>query len=335
MSKYTVILIFRKLRDTGNFSIETSFDQMIASFPADSRFSLIRYTTSFFSNGILPRIRGILEVRRQRYDVNHVTGDTHYLVLGLPKSRTILTVHDCGFMNHPNWLARLILKWLWLDLPVRHCRYVTAVSVSTKRDIVRYTKCDPDKVVVIPTIIADTFVRSDKPFNADCPRILHIGLAPNKNFERHVAALEGIECHLHIVGKLESKHIELLSEYKILYTSEYNICIAEMQRAYAECDMLLFASTLEGFGMPILEAQSVGRAVVTSNVYSMPEVGGEGACYVDPISVESIRFGIMKVIQDDEYRDLLVAKGFENAQRFSARRVAKEYERLYESLVHE
>lgn len=334
MSKYTVILIFRRLRDTGNFSIETSFDRMMMCFPKDSNFTLKRFATSFFSNGILPRIKGIIEVRRHRRDINHMTGDAHYLVFGLPGPRTILTIHDCGFMSHPNRLARLVLKWFWLDLPVWHCRYVTAVSAATKQDIIRYTGCDPAKVVVIPTIIADTFVRSDKLFNETCPRILHVGLAPNKNFEHHVSAVAGLECHFHVIGKLKQRHIELLNKNKIRYTSEYNISIDEMQRAYAECDILLFASTFEGFGMPILEAQAVGRAVVTSNISSMPDVAGEGAWFVDPLSVESIRDGVLKVIQDKIGRDDRIAIGFENVKRFSAQAVAREYEQLYEAVIH-
>lgn len=327
-----VVLFFRKTRDTGNFSIETSFERMMQGFPNDGRFRLRKFTSSHFSNGLLPRLRGIVEARRQCGDINHVTGDVHYLVLGLPAERTVLTVHDCGFMNHPNAVARRLLKWLWLDLPVRHSRYVTAVSQATKSDILRYTGCDPEKVVVIPTIIADCFLRDDRPFNSECPTVLHIGLAPNKNFERHVAALSGMRCRLHILGRLEPRHRELLEANGVEYTSEYNISAQGMQRAYAECDLLLFASTLEGFGMPIVEAQTVGRPVVTSNLSSMPEIAGGAACLVDPADADSIRAGITRIVQDAAYREALVTAGFENVRRFSAEKVAEQYAALYASI---
>lgn len=333
MRKRRVVLFFRKLRSTGNFSIEISFERMAKSFPRESKFELDSFVSSYLSNGLLARLRGVIEARRFRGDINHVTGDVHYLVLGLPGKNTLLTIHDCGFMGHPNPLARRVLKWFWLDLPVRHCRYVTAVSEATKRDVVRYTGCSPDKVVVVPTVISDGFYRSKKEFNVECPRILHIGLAHNKNFARHVEAIAGIKCHFHVVGKLEASHVELLEKYNICYTSEYNISQADMQRAYAESDILLFASTLEGFGMPVLEAQSVGRPVVTSNVSSMPEVAGSGACLVNPRDVRSIRAGVLKVIGDPGYRDALVEKGFENIRRFSADAVAKQYEALYAAMV--
>ncbi len=329
MPNYQVQLFFRKPRFTGNFSIETSFDRMARSFPSRSLFNLRKHVLSQYSNGLLPRIQNILEARNHRGDINHITGDVHYIALGLPGKRTILTIHDCGLMNHPNRWARLILKWLWLDWPVRHCRYVTAVSQATKHDIIRYTGCSPEKVIVIPTVIDDIFHPVEKVFNEQHPRILHIGLAPNKNFERHVAAIAGLDCHLHVIGKLDSPCLRMLADYRIKYTSEYNISVEGMLRAYAQCDILLFASTLEGFGMPILEAQSVGRPVVTSQLSSMPEVAGGAACLVDPYSTESIRNGVIRIIQDHDYREALVSRGFLNIKRFSPDAVARQYESLY------
>lgn len=329
MTRSRVAVFFRRNRETANFSIETSFERMLASFPAHSEFVPVRTTSSYFSNGLLPRLRAVLEARRRAGEVNHVTGDVHFLVLGLPAARTVLTIHDCVFLRHPNPLARRLLKWIWLDWPVRHCRFVTAVSQATREEILRQTGCDPDKVVVIPTVIADDFTRVDRPFNRECPRILHVGLAPNKNLERHAAALAGLPCHLHIVGRLEQRQRELLEAHGIRYTAEHNISRAAMHRAYADSDLLLFASTLEGFGMPIVEAQSVGRPVVTSKLSSMPEVAGAGACLVDPYDVAAIRAGVMKVIADDDYRAALVTAGFENVGRFDAGRVARQYEALY------
>ncbi len=271
----------------------------------------------------------MLEARHQAGDINHVTGDVHYIVFGLPGKRTVLTILDCGLMNHSNPLVRRLLKWLWLDWPVRHCRYVTAISEATKQDIIRYTGCSSEKVVVIPVVIDEIFSPQQKVFDERCPRLLHVGLAPNKNFERHVAAMAGLNCRLHIIGKLESQHIRTLEQHRIQYTSEFNISSQDMRRAYVESDILLFASTLEGFGMPILEAQSVGRPVITSNLSSMPEVAGNSAYLVNPYSVEDIRNGIIRVMQDGELRKALIARGFINIQRFSSEVVARQYEDLY------
>ena len=328
-----VILFFRKPRPAGNFSIETSFDRMLAAFPEDSGLEVVKFVSSYYSNGLLPRLKAVWEARRHRGDINHITGDVHFLALGLPGARTVLTIHDIGFLRDYRGWKRRLLKWFWLDWPVRHCRVVTTVSEATKRDILANTRCDPAKIRVIPTLIAPYFRPAAKAFDAAKPRILHIGLAPNKNFERHVEALKGISCHLHIIGKLEERHHALLRSAGIDYTHAYNLSDEAMQAAYATADLLLFASTLEGFGMPILEAQTVGRPVVTSNCSSMPEVAGAGACLVDPYDVASIRAGVLRVIGDASYRKELVRLGRENVGRFEANVVAEQYMQVYNSIL--
>ena len=332
MSKRKVVLFYRKLRSTGNFSIEASFDHMMASFPVDAGFNLRKVVISHFSNGLLPRLQGILEARRSETEINHVTGDVHYLVFGLKGKNTILTIHDCGLMAHPNPVLRRLLKWLWLDLPVRHCRYITAVSEATRQDIIRYTGCMPDKVVVIPTVISNHFKPVAMEFSEECPRILHIGLAPNKNFQRHVEAISGLQCTMHIIGKLERWHEDFLNKCGVRYSHEYNISEEQMQMAYAESDLLLFASTLEGFGMPIVEAQTVGIPVVTSNQSSMPEVAGDGACLVDPHDVGSIRSGVVRVIKDAAYRMDLIENGRKNTSRYSVETISRQYAALYDKI---
>jgi glycosyltransferase involved in cell wall biosynthesis len=105
-----------------------------------------------------------------------------------------------------------------------------------------------------------------------------------------------------------------------------------MPSLYAQADMVLFASTYEGFGLPIIEAQATGRPVVTSRVTAMPEVAGEGACLVDPYDVSSIRNGVLRVLDDGSYRDSLVHLGFENVRRFEPSLIASQYARLYEEV---
>jgi glycosyltransferase involved in cell wall biosynthesis len=97
--------------------------------------------------------------------------------------------------------------------------------------------------------------------------------------------------------------------------------------------MLVFASIYEGFGLPIVEAQATGRPVVTSTTCSMPEVAGSAACLVNPFDVASIREGIVKVIDDQAYRDELVRLGFENVKRFRADYISAQYGKIYKDLV--
>ena len=84
--------------------------------------------------------------------------------------------------------------------------------------------------------------------------------------------------------------------------------------------------------MPILEAQTTGRVVLTSNRASMPEVGGNGAHYVDPYSVEEIREGIAKLVEDENYRNQLIEHGRQNATRFSPANIANQYMAIYDEI---
>ena len=328
-----VILLYRKPWHSRNFSIEISFDQMLASFPAERGWVVEKVVCPFYSKGILSRLRALRAVGRLQADVYHITGDVHFLALALPRRRTVLTVHDCGFLYDRPRLRGWLLRSFWLDWPVRRCRAITAVSEATRQDILRNSSCEPSKVRVIPTVIAEHFQRAAPRPLSERPCVLHVGLAPNKNFLRHVEALAGVPCRLRVVGKLEPMHHEWLRRHQVEYTHGFNLSAAEMQEAYGEADLLLFASTFEGFGMPVLEAQTVGRPVVTSNASSLPEVAGDGACLVDPFDVASIRAGVVQVIEDAAYRAALVQRGFENVKRFRPRTVASQYADLYAEVL--
>lgn len=325
-------LFFRKPLAEGNYSIEASFSTMLDAFEIAMGYRPHVVEVPFYNGGLWPRIQIALATGKARRAVNHITGDIHFAVLGLPKKGTILTVHDCGFMSHPNPIARFVLWLFWLKLPIARAEVVTAISEATKADLVRFTGCRAEKIRVIPTIIKNHFIRSPKAFPVQKPRILHIGMAHNKNLFRHMEALAGIECHLHIIGRITEEAHERLQSLQIDYSNSWDLTDAQVQAAYHNCDLLLFASTLEGFGMPILEAQTVGRPVVTSNTSSMPEVAGTAACLVDPWSVASIREGVQRVIQDARYREGLIAAGFENVKRFQAETVARAYGELYEEV---
>ena len=77
-----------------------------------------------------------------------------------------------------------------------------------------------------------------------------------------------------------------------------NLSNEEIKKKYEDCDILTLVSTYEGFGMPIIEANRVGRPVITSNILSMPEVAGEAACLVNPFDIENINF--LRIINDAE-----------------------------------
>ncbi len=134
----------------------------------------------------------------------HVTGDIHYVVFALPKRRTLLTIHDCVFVNKRKGLKGWMLKKLYLDWPVRFVNTITAISEKTKREVVALTGCNPDKIVVINNPVSQYIQCVDKEFNRDKPVLLFIGSLPNKNLNRVIEALKGFTCTLNIVGAADN-----------------------------------------------------------------------------------------------------------------------------------
>ena len=270
---------------------------------------------------------------RRQGEVNHVLGDVHYLTLGLNPRRTALTIHDCASLERLRGLKRIVFKWFWFDVPIRRAAIVTTVSEATKREIVKYTGGDPERIRVIHNCVCGDCRPSSRPFNEAHPTILQVGTGYNKNVERVVRALDGIPCSLNIIGKLSKEQEVLLMQHRIRFTNLPRASDVEMMAAYHDCDLVLFASTYEGFGLPIVEANAIGRPVITSDRLSMPEVAGDAALLVNPLDVGEIRASVLRIIADPVLRSRLVAAGFENVKRFQPAAVASKYACLYRELA--
>jgi glycosyltransferase involved in cell wall biosynthesis len=323
--------LHRKPRPYGNFSIENYF-RTIGSM-LSTKVELTHWEAPCFSKGIFKRLWSIIAVRKApNADVYHITGDTHFLIWGLKRGRKkVLTIHDLGFLSDAKGLKRKILTYFWLTGPMKHADAVTTVSTATKNDILRFFPTWRKNIHVIPTVVDPRFMREEKEFNTQCPTILLIGSAPNKNLKRVLQATKGLTVHLSIVAELDAEEIELLSGQS--YEIDSRISFESLQDKYRQADVLMLCSTLEGFGMPIIEAQAMGRVVITSNLSSMPDVAGKGALLVDPLNINSIQSALRKILSDELLRKQLIEYGFENVKRFDATTVSEMYLELYQSLL--
>jgi glycosyltransferase involved in cell wall biosynthesis len=323
--------LHRKARLYGNFSIENYFQTIGEQLSNKAEVS--HWEAPFFSTRILPRIFSVQAVRGLKdSDLYHITGDTHFLIWGVRRGKKkVLTIHDVGFLRDARGLKRMILKYFWLTGPMKKADAVTTVSVATKNDILRFFPKWRKKIHVIPTVIDPRFTRSDKAFNAVCPTILLIGSAPNKNLKRVLKATKGLNVQLSLVAELDAEEKALLAGQS--YEVESRISFESLLEKYRSADIVMLCSTLEGFGMPIIEAQATGRVVLTSNCSSMPDVAGNGALLVDPLSIKSMREGLEKLISDAILREKLIQAGFENVKRFLPETISEMYYEVYSSLV--
>jgi glycosyltransferase involved in cell wall biosynthesis len=329
--KIKVVFFNRKPRHLGNFSIEMYF-KLIQDY-LQNDFEINNKIMPFESNGFLNRLRNTLYCMFNQGDVNHITGDIHYVAAFLKKSKTILTIHDCGILYESKGLKKYIFKYIWFKLPIKKSKIITANSYATKEDILRLNYCKADKIKVIYVCISPEFKQNEKSFNSKNPRILQIGTAANKNLKRLIQALKGIPSTLVVIGKIDTEITSLVKENGIhLELHDRRLTDEEVREEYNKCDILSLTSTLEGFGMPILEANVVGRVCITGNTTSMPEIAGTAAHKVDPFAVQDIHNGIKKLIENNAYRERLIQNGYQNAKRFSAETIAKQYALLYNEI---
>lgn len=331
--KIKVVFFHRKPRALGNFSIETYFEQIRKALP--DNFEPVYCEMPYESNGLFKRLYNSIYCVFKQGDINHITGDIHYISTFLKRQKTILTVLDCGMLHQSSGIKHKIFKLFWFTIPAIKSKLITVISEATKTDLLQFVNYDSDKVHVVHVSISDNFKRLDKPFNKLSPRILQIGTAENKNIKRLIPALKGIDCILVIIGKVSNELKLLIKENNVnCEIFERKLSYEEMLEEYNKCDILTLVSTIEGFGMPIVEANAVGRVVIAANNSSMPEVAGKAACLVDADNIVSIHEGLKRVIDNANYRTSLINEGFENVKRFSVKYLANQYCNVYHELLN-
>ncbi len=335
INKIKVIHFQRKPHPGFNYSIEGIFNNLRYNLKDRIDFSVA--ICSYFNSGWFSKIFNIIEAsfRQKRNVVSHITGEVYFLNLLMRKNSSLLTIHDCRFVHRKKGMAKRIIQWLYLKAPVKKAAYIVTVSEATKKEVISYTGCNPEKIRVIPVSISAVFKPVAKQFNKDCPVILQVGAAQNKNLLNLIEAVKELPCKLVIIGTPGKYEIEKLSSSGIGYVVKSALSTEELYNEYINCDIVSFVSTFEGFGLPIVEANCVERVVLTSNISSMPEVAGDAACLVNPYDVADIRKGLLRLINDETYREQLIANGRKNQLRFGGNTIANAYYDLYEKILNE
>jgi glycosyltransferase involved in cell wall biosynthesis len=252
----------------------------------------------------------------------------------------VLTIHDLGPLDTPESYSRGFALWYSQLVPAlaRKTRKVVTVSEYCRRRIVESLRIPESKVIVAgEAASAFFFRRSDaevqrikERFGIRVPYFLAVGaISPRKNLTRLLAAWSRVigdmdGASLVIVGKeglrfASSSILNGLPEGVVHLTS---VDDDELACLYSGARGLLYPSLYEGFGLPILEAMASGCPVLTSNCTAMPEVAGDAAVLVDPLSVESIADGI-RILASERYARELSQKGLEHSKGFSWERTAQ------------
>ncbi|MFA5270022.1 MAG: glycosyltransferase family 1 protein [Patescibacteria group bacterium] len=224
-------------------------------------------------------------------------------------------------------LKAVLFEKIWMRPALNRSRSLLAISNSTKNDAVQLFGINPNKITV--SYIGPAVVSQATPVNLpSSPIILFVGtLEPRKNVVTLVEAFnqlrrQNVFCNLVLAGGWgwQSEEIKLAID-RSPYTSDIKVLgyVSEEQKTflYQHATLLAFPSRYEGFGMPPLEAMSLGLPVVTTNVSSLPEVVGNAAILVSPDSVSELANAINQVLTDSDLRQRLVAAGLVQSKKFN------------------
>src|SRR5690606_25195363 len=282
--------------------------------------------------------------------------EPHYVLPPLvTRTRTVVTIHDCIHLRFPQYLpnrAALAYARTQMGSAARRAHHVVTVSEASKRDILHFfPDVQPEKITVIYNGIDERFAEPPPPdamqrvaerYQLQGRFLLYVGnVKPHKNLERLLAAFHLVrqtpgldDLRLVMIG-------DEISRYSALRRAVHRNNLHKYVRflgflpdhmlpiVYRLASVFVFPSLYEGFGLPPLEAMASGTPVVTSNVSSLPEVTGDAAILVDPLSVEAIADGIRRVLTDRELADALRSRGLARAREFSWERAATALRRIY------
>ncbi|HLD28071.1 MAG TPA: glycosyltransferase family 1 protein [Patescibacteria group bacterium] len=295
-------------------------------------------------------------IKKYKLDLIHFT---HFNVPLLFKKRFIVTIHDLIITHHPDSRAttlspilykiKLFFYGLIIKSTAKRADKIITVSQYSKKDIIHTLGASADKIFVTyegidaQIAIKENYESILSKFNLTQNNyLLYIGSAyPHKNLERLISAFDQIiksrdDLKLVLVGKKDffytglEKYIkekyQALSERIVItdYLSDH-----DLSGLYQGASCYVFPSLIEGFGLPPLEAQKAGLAVVSSNTTCLPEILSGGAIYFDPNNSVDIADKIKIILSDDNLRQDLIKRGYENADKYSWEKCAQETLGLY------
>jgi glycosyltransferase involved in cell wall biosynthesis len=288
-------------------------------------------------------------------EMSDIIHGTNYLVYPCKDTLNLMSIYDISFIKYPEYVNSAVKQYKnrvkqslqWTDA-------ILTISESSKRDIVEYLQISPDRIFVTPlasryhiNYLTDELISKiaqNVDYDFSMPYILFVStIEPRKNIAAVVSAFNLLKSqhkiphNLILIGQKGWKYQPIFQKiesspwkeniYHLDYLSDELVALF-----YSRADVFVYPSHYEGFGLPVLEAMTLGTPVVTSNTSSLPEVAGDAALLVDPCDHEQQADAILQIISDSQFRDELVKKGKDRAALFSWERTAKETLNVYESV---
>ena len=354
-------------QETGNETYICRLCECLPVLAPDMEFIIATYDCDFFpelkklsnvtivhiSRDPIRRLLFELPYISKKYKADLIHG-TYALPL-MPGCKTVVSVHDISFIEHPEWFSRrdqVVLR-LGVSSSIRQASSVLTISNFSKNAITNHYKASHNRTISIPIGVdlerfTDPPQLSDKlkkQYGITKPYILALGnLQPRKNITRLIDAFHASKqqikepLQLILAGKAQFKSNEIINQVERLGLSN-DISFTgyvkdeDLPSLYGDAVIFVYPSLYEGFGLPILEAMATGTAVISSKTTAMPEVCGDTAHYIEPTDTKDISHAIIKLITDQVYRDRLIEKGLKRVSSYTWTQTARKTLTVYRQIL--
>ena len=300
------------------------------------------------------------DLKKMNIDVFH--GLSHEIPVGIQHTniKSVVTIHDLIFERNPEQYSTIDVKIYRkkFNYACQNANKIIAISQQTKDDIVQFYGIEKNKIEICYQSCNPAFgvkvndgekERIKKYYQLPNQFFLYVGsIIERKNLLTICKALKAVQGKLNIPlvvigagGKYKEQITTYLSEHglsnEVLFLSDkFNnadfTTAKDFPAIYQLALCMIYPSTFEGFGIPVLEALWSNIPVITSNVSCMPETGGDAAFYVNPTSEEELANAMLQVAQDKTLRNEMIAKGWQHAQLFTQHQCAASVMQVYQQL---
>lgn len=262
-------------------------------------------------------------------------------------NKIVATIHDFSWEIYPEFQPRERVEYFQKHFyaSIGRCDHIITGSQFTRQEIIERTGISPDKISVIYHAVNHNVFY---PIVFEKPKqkyILAVGsIEPRKNLKNLLMAYALLdksfrdEYHLILVGAQGWNNDEIVNNIKKLSTwVKYSGYVNDeaLAELYCKAECFIYPSIYEGFGIPPLEAMSCGTPVIVSNASTLPEVCADAAYYIDPTDCNSIKDGILTVLNDKTLQQELIVKGLAHAQAFTWEKSAVEHKMVFEKVLNE
>ena len=320
----------------------------IKYFPGSNLKKVIPFVYSHFVNGIF--------LNKQKLDLFHAPTGSFPLAY---RGRAVITIHDLAIYKHPEWFpaCQWFSKKIVVPRSLKKAKRIIAVSENTKQDIIDLFKIPQKKIQVIYEAASLASQRGrqglmikQSSLGAKLDNLgdyaLFIGtLEPRKNLVRLIKAF-ALYCRkypqktekLVIAGGEGWKFKQIyqtVTGFRLKTRVIFTGYISEKEKIglLQGAKAFISPSLYEGFGLPVLEAMSLGIPVICGNNSALKEISGHASFLVDSCNIRSILEGLTKVLSNKSLREDLKAKGLVRAKQFAWSKCAKETIGLYNSII--